>query len=224
LLVFAGAVAFVLLIACANLANLFLARATGRFQEMAVRSALGAGRWRLMRQLLVESTLISLAGGAAGILLAFWSVRALMALAPAGKVPRMEMIRIDGGAGLHVLVFRLSQAWCSGWCRPSEPHVIARANRWVGRTWRDWRTRKDTKRTDGLRDGPCAHPAHGAGLMLESFLRLRAVNPGFSPHSVMTLTVDLPDSEYHTANQMQAFHTRMLGSFRGYPAYLLQAQ
>src|SRR5439155_7994763 len=95
LLVFAGAVAFVLLIACANVANLFLARAAGRGQEMAVRSSLGAARWRLVRQLLVESTLVSLAGGAAGILLAFWGVRGLTALAPAGKVPRMEMIRID---------------------------------------------------------------------------------------------------------------------------------
>src|SRR2546430_8558971 len=96
LLVFTGAVAFVLLIACANVANLFLARAAGRGHEMALRSTLGAGRGRLVRQLLTESTLLSLAGGACGILIAFWSVPALLALAPAGKVPRMEMIRMDG--------------------------------------------------------------------------------------------------------------------------------
>jgi len=221
LLVFAGAVAFVLLIACANVANLFLARATGRFQEMAVRSALGAGRWRLMRQLLAESTLISLAGGAAGILLAFWGVRALMALAPAGKVPRMEMIRIDG----WVLAFTFGLSVTTGVVFGLVPAFRATSH--------------------GAREslGPAARGViggreriqsaltvsemalalillTGAGLMLKSFLRLRAVNPGFSTHSVMTTTVDLPDSEYRTANQMQAFHTRMLGELSRLPGVL----
>src|SRR6266481_3100839 len=96
LVVFTGAVSFVLLIACANVASLFLVRAAGRGQEMAVRSTLGAGRWRLVRQLLTESTVLSLVGGVAGLLLAFWGVPALLALAPAGKIPRTEMVRIDG--------------------------------------------------------------------------------------------------------------------------------
>ncbi|OLE16072.1 MAG: hypothetical protein AUG83_04450 [Acidobacteria bacterium 13_1_20CM_4_57_11] len=221
LLVFAGAVAFVLLIACSNVANLFLARATGRFQEMAVRSALGAGRWRLMRQLLAESTLISLAGGAAGILLAFWSVRALMALAPAGKVPRMEMIRIDGWVlaftfGLSVItgvVFGLAPAFRA--TRHGASESLGQAARGVigGRE----------RIRSALTVSEMALALillTGAGLMLKSFLRLRAVNPGFSPHSVMTMTVDLPDSEYRTANQMQAFHTRMLGELSRLPGVL----
>jgi putative ABC transport system permease protein len=221
LLVFAGAVAFVLLIACANVANLFLARATGRGQEMAVRSTLGASRWRLMRQLLTESTLLSLAGGAAGILLAFWSVRALAALAPAGKVPRLEMIRIDG----WVLAFTFSLSVITGIVFGLAPAFQA--------TWRNRREslgqagRSVTASHEGMRGVLTISEIAlalilltGAGLMLKSFLRLQAVNPGFSPHSVMTMTVDLPDSTYTTANQMQAFHTRTVEELSRLPGVL----
>ncbi len=106
LLIFAGAVAFVLLIACANFANRLLIRAGSRRQEISVRAASGAGRWRIVRQLLTESTLVSLAGGAAGTLFATMGVPVLLALAPTGKIPRIEEIRMDAlGARVYRCCF-----------------------------------------------------------------------------------------------------------------------
>lgn len=218
LLVFAGAVAFVLLIASANVANLFLVRAAGRGQEMALRRTLGAGRWRLVRQLLTESTLLSLAGGASGILIAFWGVPALLALAPAGRVPRMEMIRIDG----WVLAYTLGISVVTGIVFGLAPAFHA--------------TRRDARESLG-QAGRSVTAGHerlrgaltvfeialalvlltGASLMLKSFLRLRAVNPGFSPHSVMTITLDLPESSYRTPAQMRAFHARTLDELSRLP-------
>jgi putative ABC transport system permease protein len=221
LLVFAGAVGFVLLIACANVANLFLARAAGRGQEMAVRSTLGASRWRLVRQLLAESTVVSLAGGATGILVAFWGVPALIALAPAGRVPRMEMIRIDA----WVLSFTFALSVITGIVFGLAPAFQA--------------TRRDAGESlsqaghtvaaghDRIRGALAIFEIAlalvlltGAGLMLKSFLRLRTVNPGFAPHSVMTMTVDLPDSTYQTASQMQVFHARTLAQLSRLPGVL----
>ena len=218
LVVFTGAVSFVLLIACANVASLFLVRAAGRGQEMAVRSALGAGRWRLVRQLLTESTVLSLAGGVAGLLLAFWGVPALLALAPAGKVPRTEMIRIDG----WVLAFTFGISTVTGIL-----FGLAPAFQVLKPDVRDSLSSVGRRVTGGherLRGALAISEIAlalmlltGAGLMLKSFLRLRSVNPGFVSQSVMTLTVDLEDSTYRTAGQMQAFHTRTLAGLSGLP-------
>jgi predicted permease len=218
LLVFAGAVAFVLLIACANVANLFLARAAHREKEIGLRSALGASRWRLVRQLLAESAMVSVTGGAAGILLAYWGVPALIAMAPEGKIPRLEMIRVDG----YVLVFTLGIAVLAAIAFGLAPALQA--------TRRDAREslrqggRGLTRRHAGVRNTLAISEIAlalvllaGAGLLLKSFLRLRAVHPGFEPANVMIMTVDLPESTYRTAAQMRAFHSRTLAELSHLP-------
>jgi putative ABC transport system permease protein len=218
ILIFAGAVGFVLLIACANVANLLLVRAAGRRQEMAVRAALGAGRGRLIRQVLTESTMISLAGGFTGVLLALWIVPALLALAPQGSLPRAEMIRVDG----WVLGFTLGISMLTGIV-----FGLAPALRITRRELHDALSaagRSITLGHEGLRGALVISEIAlalvlltGAGLMVKSFLRLRAVHPGFEPASVITLTVDLPDSVYRTPQQMQGFHTRMLSRLANLP-------
>src|SRR6266446_6362432 len=204
LVVFTGAVALVLLIACANVASLFLVRA--------------AGRWRLVRQLLTESTALSFTGGGAGLLLAFWGVPALLALAPAGKIPRPEMIRVDG----WVLAFTFGISTITGILFGLAP-AFQVLRRHVRDSWSQV-GRRVTGGHERLRSALAISEIAlalmlltGAGLMLKSFLRLRSVNPGFVSQSVMTLTVDLEDSTHRTAGQMQAFHTRALAELSGLP-------
>jgi putative ABC transport system permease protein len=218
LLVFAGAVAFVLLIACANVANLFLARAAHRRKEIGLRSALGASRWRLVRQLLAESTIVSLAGGAAGILLVFWGMPALIALAPEGRIPRVEMIRVDG----YVLAFTLGISVLTAIAFGLAPAL--QGTRGDMRESLNEGVRGMTRRHEGVRSALAISEIAlalvllaGAGLMVKSFMRLRAVNPGFEPANVMIMTVDLPDSTYRTAAQMRAFHSRTLGELARLP-------
>jgi putative ABC transport system permease protein len=224
LVVFAGAVSFVLLIACANVASLFLVRAAGRGQEMAVRSTLGAGRWRLVRQLLTESAVLSFAGGIAGLLLAFWGVPALLALAPAGKIPRIEMIRIDG----WVLAFTFGISTITGILFGLAPAF--QVLRGAAHDSLCQSGRRVTGGHERLRGALAISEIAlalilltGAGLMSKSFLRLRSVNPGFVSQNVMTLTVDLQDSTYRTAAQMQAFHTRALAQLSGLPGAVVAA-
>ena len=218
LLIFMGTVAFVLLIACANVANLLLMRGTSRQREFAVRNALGASRWRVIRQLLTESTLLSLGGALGGILVAILGVPALLALAPIAGVPRPEEIHIDG----FVLAFSLGLGAFIGILFGLVP-----AFRATGLRVRD---------ALGL-GGPTA-TAHrqrlrsllviseiamalvlltGAGLMLKSFMLIRAVDPGFRTENILTMTVDLPEASYPTAPTIQAFHADALAKLSSLP-------
>ena len=218
LLVFAGAVAFVFLIACTNFANLLLIRGASRRQEIAVRAALGASRGRLIRQLLAESTMLSLVGGFAGVVLAMAGVRVLLALLPPGRIPRDADIQLDG----WVLMFTFGLCLVTGLLFGLAPALQA--------------TRRELRETvsEGARNIAGRHERlrgvlvtaeialalvllTGAGLLVRSFLRIRSVNPGFRSANILAATVNLPGSRYRTAAQMRAFDERVLAKLSMLP-------
>jgi len=190
LLALMGAVMFLLLIACANVANLLLVRASLRERELAVRAALGGGRWRLIRQMLVEALLLSVVGTLLGVLLARFGVRELLTIAPA-NVPRLDTVMIDwrvllfaAAAGLAAAaIFGLAPAW-----RASLPDV-AQILRGGGRT-AAWGA--GTLLRNGVVVAEVALSfvlLVGSGLMLRSFIELLRVDPGYDPHGVLTVMV-----------------------------------
>jgi putative ABC transport system permease protein len=211
LLIFAGAVAFVFLIACANFANLLLIRGASRKQEIAVRAALGASRWRLIRQLLAESTMLSLAGGILGVVVSMAGVRVLLALLPPGKIPRTGDIQLDR----WVLVFTFGLSLVTGLVFGLAPALQAtRRQLWEAVSEGG---RSITGRHERLRGALVTAEIAlalvlltGAGLLVRSFLRMRSVNPGFRSANILAATVDLPDSRYRTAAQMRALDERVL--------------
>jgi putative ABC transport system permease protein len=218
LLIFAGAVAFVFLIACANFANLLLIRGASRRQEIAIRAALGASRWRLVRQLLAESTLLSLAGGALGVFVSIAGVRALLALLPPGKIPRANEIHID----VWVIAFAFTLSLITGLVFGLAPALkatrreLAQAVNEGGRTV--------TGRHERLRGALVTAEVAlalilltGAGLLVRSFLQMRSVNPGFRQSNIIAATIDLPDSRYPTAAKMRALHEQVLASLATLP-------
>jgi putative ABC transport system permease protein len=208
---FSAAVLVVLLIACANAANLLLARASGRDREIAVRAALGAGRTRLIRQLLTESLVLSVIGAAAGILLARWTVPVLLALAPAGRIPRAESVAIDPAAIVFAALVAAATALTFGLAPALRATRIRRSRTLVpaGRAI----AAGDERFRASLLVAEIALALlllTGAGLMMQSFLRLRAVDPGFLTDNVVRLSLELPEATYSTPERLQAFHQQLL--------------
>jgi predicted permease len=215
---FAGAVAFVLLIACANVANLLLARASGRQREIAVRAALGASRARLIRQLFTESVLIALAGGVSGLLLARWAVPTLIALAPNGRIPRLDAIVIDGWVLAFTSIASLATALLFGLA----PALRMTRRRFAGSLLPGGRTVAGGQ--DRLRAVLVVAEIAlalilltGAGLMLQSVLHLRAVDSGFRPDNVVALTLNLPQSRYRSTEALHGFHRDLLAELAALP-------
>jgi putative ABC transport system permease protein len=197
LLVFLCAVGLLLMIACANVANLMLARGARRAREMAIRTALGAGHRRLARQLLTESTLLAFMGGGAGLLLAVWGVRVVASLNPSA-FPRINEVSIDG----QVLGFALLVSLLTGVMFGLAP-VLQLPKRSLGETLKEGgRDATGAKRT-WLRQTLVVTEVAlalvllvGAGLLINGFIRLMQVNRGFDPANVLTINLNLPFSKY----------------------------
>jgi putative ABC transport system permease protein len=219
LVVLLAAVAFVLLIACANLANLLLARASARQKEMAIRGALGASRSRVIRLLLTESIVLSVLGGAVGLILAIWSLDLLVSLKPA-NLPRLAEIGVNRTVFLFTLaisvftgiVFGLVPAW-----QASKPNL----NEGLKESGRG--SSGGTRRHQVRAALVVAEVALslvllvGAGLMIRSFSRLLAVDPGFKADHVLTAFVSLPAAKYPKWEEQAAFFDRLLERLQGGP-------
>jgi len=217
-----GAVGLVLLIACANVANLQLARAEGRQREIAVRTALGAGGWRLLRQFLTEGLLLALLGGVAGVLLAAWGVRTLAAASP-DSIPRLAEVG-EIGVDPLCLAFTFLVSVGAGVAFGLAPAVHARAGGLVAALKEGGQRSTAGSARQRLRRGLvvaevtlAAVLVVGAGLLLRSFWELQRVDPGFQPRGLLTLELALPEATYPKPTQVAAFVERLTERLQALP-------
>src|SRR4030095_11737290 len=220
LLILLGAVAFLLLIACANVANLQLTRAAARQKEMAIRLALGAGWGRVVRQLLAEGMVLALSGGAAGLLLALWGLHSLIALIAAGLVPRRDDLSFDW----RVLFFTLSIAILTGIVFGLVPVLQARLVD-VSHALKQGSGRSSVGAIHGrLRNTLVVTEVAvtlmlliGAALLVRTFANLRGVGPGFDSQHILTFQVALSGPQYDTTAKITDFYRRALERFASVP-------
>ena len=206
LLVLAGAIGLVMLIACANVANLMLARAAARTKEIAIRAALGASRFRIVRQLATEALLVGLASGVAGLLLSLWGVKSLVALA-GSNLPRTNEIAMD----FRVVAVTFGMALLSSVLFGLLPAIGAsKVN--LSQSLKQGTTTRDTFHRNRLRGALVVAEVAislvlliGSGLMIKSLARVLAVDPGFRPDNTLTLRISLAGSKYPNASQQIAF-------------------
>ncbi len=207
-----GTVGVVLLIACANVANLFLVRAEGRQKEIAIRSALGAERGALARGFLRESTVLALAGGVLGLLLAFGGIKMLVALGPEG-IPRLEAIRVDAGVLLFTLGLSVAAGVLFGLApllRHTRPDIAGALKEGFRGTTSG---RRGVRARTVLVFGQVALAfllMVGSGLLVKSFWHLKNVDPGFDGENVLTLRLSLPDTPYDEVEPAVAFYQQLI--------------
>jgi putative ABC transport system permease protein len=219
LLLLLGAVAFLLLIACANVANLLLARASSRQREISIRAALGASRGRVIRQLLTENVMLSLAGGTLGLLFAVWGIHALLALSP-GNIPRLDSIGIDR----EVLIFTLGVSLVTGLIFGLAPALTASKPNLNDTLKEGGRSAAEGAGGRRLRNGLVIAEIAlslvllvGAGLLIRSFVLLQQVKPGFNPQQLLSLELSLPSAKYAENQQAIQFFDQLLASLAQQP-------
>jgi len=218
LLILLGAVCFVLLIACANVANLLLTRAASRTRELAIRTALGAGRGRLSRQLLTESLVLGLFGGIAGLALAAWATGLLRSLAPP-DLPRLTDVAIDarvllytaGAALLTSVLFGIGPAF------HATRREVGAALKEGGRTGTDRRSGRVRTVLAIAELAIALVLLVGASLLIRSFLALSHEDPGFAREGVLTLRLQLPAAKYREPARVAAFHEQLIERLAALP-------